>query len=67
MQANGVSVTLNAFNDYSIDLACRVYITKISLNEFSQVKNRLNLKILDMVRAEGCDFAFPTVTVDEGK
>lgn len=67
VQANGVSVTLNAFNDYSIDLACRVYITKISLNDFLQIKNSLNLKILDMVRAEGCDFAFPTVTVDEGK
>lgn len=65
--AGGVSVTLDTFNDYSIDLLCRVYITKIPLREFLQVKNRLNLLILDKVRAAGCDFAFPTTTVELAK
>lgn len=67
VQENGVIVTLDKFNDCSIDLQCRVYITKIALNEFSQVKNALNLQILDLVRSSGCAFAFPTVTVDMPK
>ena len=61
---DGVSVTLDKFNDSSIDLLCRVYVSRVSLREFLKVKNCLNLQILDLVRAEGCSFAFPTVTVD---
>ena len=64
VQPDSVSVTLDRFNDYSIDLRCRVYIAKISLREFLAVKNVLNFQILDVVRAEGCDFAFPTTTLD---
>lgn len=64
---NGVSVTLDKFNDYSIDLLCRVYIMKIPLGEFLQVKNELNFEILDLVRSEGCEFAFPTTTVEMAK
>ena len=62
--ADGVSVTLDKFNDSSIDLLCRVYVSRVSLREFLKVKNSLNLQILDLVRTEGCSFAFPTVTVD---
>ena len=61
---DGISVTLDKFNDSSIDLLCRVYVSRVSLREFLKVKNCLNLQILDLVRAEGCSFAFPTVTVD---
>lgn len=64
VQSDSVSVTLDRFNDYSIDLRCRVYIAKIPLREFLAVKNGLNFQILDVVRAEGCDFAFPTTTLD---
>ena len=64
VQPDSVSVTLDRFNDYSIDLRCRVYIAKIPLREFLAVKNVLNFQILDVVRAEGCDFAFPTTTLD---
>lgn len=67
VEENGVTIILDTFNDYSIDLACRVYITKISLSDFMAVKNRLNLLILDTVRADGCDFAFPTTTLDMPK
>jgi MscS family membrane protein len=41
-----------------------VYITKVNLREFMQVKNTLNLHILDLMQEEGCEFAFPTTTVD---
>jgi len=59
-----VTVTVDTFNAYSIDLRCRVYITKTSLADFLQAKNRLNLQIMDVVHKDGCDFAFPTTTVE---
>lgn len=62
--ADKVSVTVDAFNAYSIDLRCRVYITKTRLADYLQAKNRLNLQIMDVVHKAGCDFAFPTTTVE---
>ena len=50
VQPDGVTIALDKFNDYSIDLACRVYITKVNLREFMQVKNTLNLQILDLMK-----------------
>jgi len=41
-----------------------VYITKVNLRDFMQVKNTLNLQILDLMQEKGCEFAFPTTTVD---
>ena len=64
VQPDGVTIALDKFNDYSIDLACRVYITKVNLRDFMQVKNTLNLQIFDLMKEEGCEFAFPTTTVD---
>lgn len=64
VQPDGVTIALDKFNDYSIDLACRVYITKVNLRDFMQVKNTLNLQILDLMQEEGCEFAFPTTTVE---
>ena len=64
MQPDGVTIALDKFNDYSIDLACRVYITKVNLRDFMQVKNTLNLQILDLMQEEDCEFAFPTTTVE---
>ena len=64
VQPDGVTIALDKFNDYSIDLACRVYITKVNLRNFMQVKNTLNLQILDLMQEEGCEFAFPTTTVE---
>mgnify|MGYP004494120351 CR=1 FL=1 len=62
--ADKVTVTVDTFNAYSIDLRCRVYITKTSLADFLQAKNRLNLQIMDVVHKDGCDFAFPTTTIE---
>ena len=64
VQPDGVTIALDKFNDYSIDLACRVYITKVNLRDFMRVKDTLNLQILDLMQEEGCEFAFPTTTVD---
>ena len=58
VQPDGVTIALDKFNDYSIDLACRVYITKVNLRDFMQVKNTLNLQILDLMKEEGKLAAF---------
>ena len=62
--ADRVTVTVDAFNAYSIDLRCRVYVTTTRLADFLQAKNRLNLQIMDVVHKDGCDFAFPTTTIE---
>lgn len=58
-----VSVTLSAFGASSIDVLARAYVTKLSLKDFLQFKNDLNLQIMDLMQQQGCDFAFPSTTV----
>ena len=48
----------------TIDLRCRMYVTTTRLADFLQAKNRLNLQIMDAVHKDGCDFAFPTTTIE---
>ena len=62
--ADKVTVTVDTFNAYSIDLRCRMYVTTTRLADFLQAKNRLNLQIMDAVHKDGCDFAFPTTTIE---
>ena len=62
--ADKVTVTVDTFNAYSIDLRCRMYVTTTRLADFLQAKNRLNLQIMDVVHKDGCDFAFPTTTIE---
>lgn len=59
-----VTVTVEKFNDYSIDILVRLYVTTLPYGDFLQEKSRLNLEIMQMVSQAGCDFAFPTTTLD---
>lgn len=59
-----VTVTVDKFNDYSIDILVRLYVTTLPYGDFLQEKSRLNLEIMQMVSQAGCDFAFPTTTLD---
>lgn len=38
--ADKVTVTVDTFNAYSIDLRCRMYVTTTRLADFLQAKNR---------------------------
>lgn len=64
VQENGVTVTIDKFNDYSIDLLARVYLTTLPYNDFLRERHRLNLLIMQAVKETGCEFAFPTATVE---
>lgn len=64
VQADTVTATVEKFNDYSIDILVRVYLTTLPYGDFLREKSRLNLEIMELVAREGCSFAFPTTTVD---
>lgn len=64
VRADTVTVTVDKFNDYSIDILVRLYVTTLPYGEFLQEKSRLNLEIMQLVADEGCSFAFPTTTLD---
>ncbi len=64
VQADTVTVVVEKFNDSSIDLLVRLYMTTLPYADFLQEKSRLNLVILQLVTDAGCSFAFPSTTID---
>ncbi len=64
VRADTVTVTVDKFNDYSIDILVRLYVTTLPYGDFLQEKSRLNLEIMQLVADAGCSFAFPTTTLD---
>ena len=67
VQPNGVTVTLDRFNDYSLDILVRVYLTTLPYADYLKERHRLNLLIMQTVKNAGCEFAFPTTTVEMAK
>lgn len=64
VQPDTVTVTVEKFNDYSIDVLVRLYVTTLPYGDFLREKSRLNLEIMQLVAQDGCNFAFPTTTLD---
>lgn len=64
VQADTVTATVDKFNDYSIDILVRLYLTTLPYSDFLSEKSRLNLEIMQLVARDGCSFAFPTTTLD---
>lgn len=64
VQADTVTATVDKFNDYSIDILVRLYVTTLPYGDFLREKSRLNLEIMQLVARDGCSFAFPTTTLD---
>lgn len=58
-----VQVSLTGFGASSIDLDVRMYVTTLGLADFRELKNRLNLQIMDLMARHGCSFAFPSTSV----
>ncbi|MGN0974610.1 MAG: mechanosensitive ion channel family protein [Gemmiger sp.] len=61
--AGTVEVNLSEFADSSINVEIRCYVKTTGPVEFRELKNRLNLSIMDVMNAEGCEFAFPSASV----
>ena len=58
-----VLVELTGFGASSIDLLVSAYLRTAETTVFYRMHNDLNLAILDIVRQDGLDFAFPSTTV----
>ena len=60
-QENFVKVT--ELGASSIDLTILCYVTVVSYTDFSQIKQDLIFKIMESVKANGSDFAFPSRSI----
>ncbi len=58
-----VFVKLSGFGDSSINLMVFAYLRTNSYNTFMQMQNDLNLSIMDIMKEDGVEFAFPSTTV----
>ena len=45
----------------------RVYLTTLPYADYLKERHRLNLLIMQTVKNAGCEFAFPTTTVEMAK
>ncbi len=60
---DSVIVEVSGFGASSIDLLVSAYLRTPDANEFYRMRNDLNLDLMDIVRADGLDFAFPSTSV----
>ena len=56
-------VRMTGFGDSSINLMVSAYLRTADLGVFLRMQNDLNLNIVDVMKADGVDFAFPSTTV----
>ena len=56
-------VQLANFGDSSINILVSAYLLTNASAEFLQMQNDLNLNIMDIMQADGVDFAFPSTSV----
>lgn len=56
-------VKLTSFGDSSINLLVSAYLRTADLNAFLQMQNDLNLDLMDVMKQDGVEFAFPSTSV----
>ena len=56
-------VRMTGFGDSSINLMVSAYLRTADLGVFLRMQNDLNLDIMDVMKADGVEFAFPSTTV----
>ncbi len=56
-------VRLTGFGGSSIDILVSAYLTTNVYAQFLEIQNDLNLSILDVMQADGVEFAFPSTSV----
>ena len=62
-QATGVAVRIEKFSDSSIDLLVRCFTNSNSWSNSLEVKERLAIKIKQIVEKNGASFAFPSQSI----
>ena len=56
-------VQLTGFGDSSINILVSAYLTTNAYTRFLEMQNELNLNIMDIMQADGVDFAFPSTSI----
>src|SRR5690606_16112313 len=59
----GLMVHVDTFNDSSIDFLVYCFTKTTNWQEWLQAKERLAWKVMEIVKAAGTDFAFPSRTL----
>jgi MscS family membrane protein len=62
-QSVGVAVRIEKFSDSSIDLLVRCFTNSNSWNDWLEVKERLAIKIKEIVESNNASFAFPSQSI----
>ena len=58
-----VDAVYNSVRSAGINLMVSAYLRTADLGVFLRMQNDLNLNIMDVMKADGVDFAFPSTTV----
>lgn len=58
-----LEINVSELAESGINIELRCYVTTVGIAPYRRLKNRLQLAILELVRAQGCDFAFPSTSV----
>ena len=60
---DSVQPAVERFDPAGVIVSVRCYVAALPLIDFRDLKNRLNLRVLEAVQASGCRFALPAVRV----
>lgn len=63
IETDSVTVRLTGFSESSIDILVSAYVKTADLGFFLEVQNELNLTLLDIMRRNDVQFAFPSTSV----
>ena len=61
--SNDALVNFDSFGESSLDLQIRYYIEIVDYDEYMQIREEVNYKIMDIVARHDAHFAFPSRTV----
>ena len=62
IQSDPLRVRFVELGDYSLDIEIYAYVAVTSMPEFLRVQEEVLMRIVEIVRARGADFAFPSTT-----
>lgn len=60
---SGIIVRFEKFGGSSLDILVNYYVLKLGYNEFMEVVENINLKIMELFQEENIEFAFPSMSL----
>ena len=63
VENTGIIVRFEKFGGSSLDILINYYIVKLDYNEFMEVVEKVNLRIMELFQEEEVEFAFPSMSL----